>query len=201
VVVPACGAGQGSVDADLVSTSAPPVASTTSSVPTPTSLPSGAATTPTTRATTTTAPKLTFDPCPPPLPQKAPPAGMTVTMTLDKKVYQRTDLVNLTMRVKNNGTENVSRTWPRGTTDHDLWVTSGGRVAWLWSHGDLFSGSGPTMYAPGHEETWTERWDGKVCRGDHQEIPPRSPGRFTARGYVVDGDAAWASNEVAFEVR
>lgn len=175
---------------DPAVTAAPPTAPATAPAAAP------AATTP----PSPPGPQLT--PCPSPIPPRAIPPGVTVTVELPKLVFARDEPVPITVRVRNTGSERAARERPRDSLDVEYFVKSGDATIWRWSAGDEFRGIHERIwYEPGEEVAHTEAWPDDGCDGERKVMLRHRPGWYTAGGFVVDRDGAWYAQEVQFEIR
>ncbi len=149
-------------------------------------------------------PPFEFTDCPPPVPLYAPPKGVKVELTIGKAVFERNEPVPLRLGVTNTGDRPVERTWPRDKQDRDYWVANSAGTVWRWAYGDdsFRGGAGSTVYQPGETRSLTpEKWGSDFCLNGKQVSTERSPGKYAAFAYVVNGEFAWASNQVDLEIR
>lgn len=147
-------------------------------------------------------PTVEFAPCPPPLPPKAVPPGMRVTLGIAKPVWGTEETVSFVLNVRNEGQQTTSRSWT--TEDRDIWVDRHGETIFRLGRYHERGGGAPgtRTYGPGEaSDPFPGEWPLAVCDGTWVRGERHPPGTYTARGYAQDGDGAWYSNEVRFEVR
>jgi hypothetical protein len=153
------------------------------------------------KPTVTTAPPQSPD-CGPTPALKAPPAGLTITLSLDKTTVARGEAVTMTVTAKNTTAGVIQHQFDGRKAD--LWVRSGPRTIWFDEYRQSSAQVVQTeTFAPGESKTFVETWTQNVCSPDTPEPYSDSPppaGQYTVQGAWHDVGGEWPSNSIALTI-
>jgi len=145
--------------------------------------------------------------CPPPPQSIAPPAGVSVTVTVANAQPRIGENVTLEVRVRHGGSRQVDY-WTSGQR-FDVWVEGPRGMVWLWSReatqgGDVFLAHLARLrLLPGHEIVERVEWRQTGCGTASARAVP---GRYTVRAawLALDEDGGglqgWWSDPVDFDI-